>query len=74
MAHPFYAEADAPDSATMEGAQRLCDRIKARWAEKGFAIQAWPEQEPFAKEMRGCYWVVRSDLVDALPRRAEQPE
>jgi hypothetical protein len=50
------------------GAEKLKATLEAYWSARGHKITAWVEQKGFSSAMRGAYWVVRSDLVDALPR------
>lgn len=50
------------DTTTLEGAQKLCDLIKAHWAKQGKAVTAWPVLLPRDRDRDGKYWSIKSDL------------
>lgn len=49
------------------GAERLKETLEAYWAARGHTVTFWLEQKGFSAAMRGAYWVVRSDMKNALP-------
>jgi len=59
------------DTLTRNGAERLAERIRRYWRERGYDVAVRVEQRSgFSDSMRWARWyVVRSDLVDGLPLR-----
>ena len=66
---PLCQEVKAPlaDTGCKSGALELARRIEARWAKLGHKVECWVESEVRGKE--GRQFIVRSDLVNGLPRR-----
>lgn len=50
-----------------KGAEELKADIEAYWSARGQTVHVWIEQRGFSSAMRGAYWVVRSDMRNALP-------
>lgn len=60
------------DHISEDGAQKLARRIREYWGERGMkvATSVAPVAMGTAGDNKGAVFSVRSDMVDALPRRA----
>ena len=66
-AHPAFHAGPAKgryDATTQAGAEAIARTIEHHWRQVGHRVKAWVEQAP------GGAPVVRSDLVNGMPRRA----
>ena len=57
-----------------QGALAIAERIKAYWAKRGFHVETRVIYQPFSHGMRSGRYDVRSDLMNALPRRPLPPQ
>ncbi len=64
-----YRSPYPPDICDKEGTEGLIQRIKGYWKARGFDVQVVAQEQTFNKSMRSCYYVIRSDLRNALPRQ-----
>jgi hypothetical protein len=62
---------EGPDASSLEGARRLAEKINAIYQARGLNANARPVLLPFSKSMREAYYVIRSDLVNGLPRERQ---
>lgn len=58
------------DTFSEAGAKQVKQRIEAYWGARGYKVQVFVEKKGFVPTLRGAHWVVRSNLVDGLPRPA----
>lgn len=56
------------DVLSLKRAERMADGIRAYWRAQGYEVATWVEHTPFHHKMRTAVIVVRSDLVNGLPR------
>ena len=61
------------DYCTHEGATTIARQIKEYWAKQGKHVNVQLQQEAFTMQMREAYWVVRSDMVNGVPRHNAKP-
>ncbi len=52
-----------------EGAKRLCEKINAYWAERGYEVDVDFVDAGFVPAMRSARTDVRSNMVNGTPRR-----
>lgn len=60
------------DTFSEEGAKQVKDQIEEYWSARGYEVQVYIEKKGFVPTLRGAHWVVRSDLVDGMPRPSPQ--
>lgn len=70
MVAQVYWDSWQKDTFSEEGAKQVKERIEAYWDARGYKVQVFIEKKGFVPTLRGAHWVVRSDLVDGLPRPA----
>jgi hypothetical protein len=56
------------DESSIEGGQRLANEINAYWKARGYEAGARIDREGFDTTMRSGYTVIRSKLVNGLPK------
>ncbi|MEL6752500.1 MAG: hypothetical protein AAFO57_00625 [Pseudomonadota bacterium] len=57
-----------------EGAQRLRDKIREYWAERGYDVDVDLVDSGFVAAMRSARTDVRSNMVNGMPRRRRVDE
>ena len=68
MVDQVYWDDWLKDTFSEEGAKQVKERIEAYWAARGHKVQVFIEKKGFVPTLRGVHWVVRSDLVNGMPR------
>ncbi len=58
------------DLCTREGALRLKERIESYWGERGYDVSIELTEAGFMPAMRSARTDVRSDMVNGMPRPA----
>lgn len=61
------------DLCTDDGADRLAIRIKEYWRKRGFDVDLATPKEGFVPTMRSARTDLRSDMVNGMPRRINEP-
>lgn len=68
MVDQTYWDGWLKDTFSEAGAKEVKKRIEDYWADRGHKVQVFIEKKGFVPTLRGAHWVVRSNLVDGLPR------
>lgn len=68
MKDPKYWDGWLNDTFSEKGAREVKAQIEDYWRQRGYEVQVYIEKKGFVPTLRGAHWVVRSDLVDGLPR------
>lgn len=68
VANDQYEHVPEREYSDKEGAECLKEKIKGYWAERGHDVMVVVERREFHPRMRSAFYVLRSDLVDGLPK------